>query len=1194
MNKRQIFLIVSILLLASCQREMDVPDQFKAPDITAEIQAETRTVLSVDEYGAGTIYWKTADQIDVFIGENKLVYTSQNSSNATTATFKTNDGLGGNYPDSEPVLAIYPSYEESYINEWGDRLVCSYLPSQQYGLPGTFDDDLFMAVATGTKQNMGSSTPLSFHNICSGLKFSLSRDDITCVKFRGTDTSYGDPVVLAGDVFFEFDGSWSGSSGGATEITLYPKSGSTFQKDAYYYIICFPASLMDFYVDFVTTSGASATLRGTEYNQARGVLIDEPFEFRKSIFMKKTHIDEYAKFSDEDVPHTQIKYWTSGRPDSIWQNAPEGGYYEWFGVEPFKNESVFDQNDGIGYGEFRFNSPVTRIGPSLFKNSNLTQIHLPMSITEIGSSAFEGSSSLTYLSVPQSLISIGSRAFYGCTSLESRSLYIPDSVTSIGSQAYENCLNLTSLEIPSSVTDIGVEAFGGCVGLASIIVDSSNPVFDSRENCNAIIRTDTNELVSGCKNTVIPNSVTKIGACAFYGCSGLASIEIPSSVSHIGISAFTYCTGLTSITVYADTPPQLDNHLVFSGTNNCPIYVPAGSVAAYKSAWSEYADRIQAMPSQNNVIYYTSTDGQVVTPNKSDVFGANIISNEYVNGRGVITFDGDVTSIGKDAFNAYSTLNSRLTSIEIPSTVTSIGYAAFYCCSNLISIVIPDSVSSIGQYAFRYCSALESIEIPNTVSVIDSFVFDGCSSLIAFDIPDSVTSIGRGAFSDTGLSSIEIPSSVTTIDLNPFERCQRLASIIVDPDNAAFDSRNNCNAIIRKDNNALISGCMNTIIPDSVKRISGWAFLGCTGLSSIEIPSSVEMLAHEAFLHCLNLTSVTVYAITPPTLNDDTVFDDTNDCPIYVPAQSVNAYKSAWSVYADRIQAIPDIHEAVDLGLSVKWATCNVGASSPEEYGDYFAWGETEPKSNYDWSTYKWCNGSENTLTKYCSNSSYGNNGFTDNKTVLDLEDDAARVNWGGSWRMPTEAEWTELRNNCTRTWTTQNGVNGYRVTSNKAGYTDRSIFLPSAGYKFGTSLSNVGSSGNSWSSSVGTLYPNNAWEVNFYSGSISSFYSSRCYGFSVRPVYGDFIYVDGISLNKSSLSITEGETSRLSATVMPANATEKNVSWSSNNTSVATVSPEGFVTAVSAGTATITTWASDGVKSATCALTVLPKAESN
>jgi hypothetical protein len=189
------------------------------------------------------------------------------------------------------------------------------------------------------------------------------------------------------------------------------------------------------------------------------------------------------------------------------------------------------------------------------------------------------------------------------------------------------------------------------------------------------------------------------------------------------------------------------------------------------------------------------------------------------------------------------------------------------------------------------------------------------------------------------------------------------------------------------------------------------------------------------------------------------------------------------------------VHEYVDLGLSVKWATCNVGATKPEEYGDYFAWGETQPKDYYDWSTYKWCNGSYNTLTKYNNSSSYGT---VDNKTQLELSDDAARANWGGSWRMPTRAEQDELRENCTWTWTTQNGVNGYKVTSKKNG---NSIFLPAAGYRDGSSLYRAGSYGYYWSSSLGTGYQDDACGLYFGSGYVGCDLNPRYIGFTVRPV---------------------------------------------------------------------------------------------
>ena len=199
-------------------------------------------------------------------------------------------------------------------------------------------------------------------------------------------------------------------------------------------------------------------------------------------------------------------------------------------------------------------------------------------------------------------------------------------------------------------------------------------------------------------------------------------------------------------------------------------------------------------------------------------------------------------------------------------------------------------------------------------------------------------------------------------------------------------------------------------------------------------------------------------------------------------------------------------YEYVDLGLSVKWATFNVGATKPEEYGDYFAWGETEPKDDYSWSNYKFRTSGEYDNVKFSKYNTDSNFGQVDNKTVLDSEDDVAHVKWGGSWRMPTAEEWDELRNNCTWTWydsgnTEFNGVAGYKVTSNKDGYTDRSIFLPAVGYRGGTSLHNGGSHGGYWSSSLVTDDPYSACSLFFDSGGRYAFNNYRYGGFSVRPV---------------------------------------------------------------------------------------------
>lgn len=192
----------------------------------------------------------------------------------------------------------------------------------------------------------------------------------------------------------------------------------------------------------------------------------------------------------------------------------------------------------------------------------------------------------------------------------------------------------------------------------------------------------------------------------------------------------------------------------------------------------------------------------------------------------------------------------------------------------------------------------------------------------------------------------------------------------------------------------------------------------------------------------------------------------------------------------------------IDLGLpsGTKWACCNVGSSKPEDYGDYFAWGETSTKGTYNWSTYRWCYGDYNKLTKYNNDSSYGT---VDNRTRLELFDDAARANWHDSWRMPTIAELEELNVNCSYEWTTVNGVKGGKFTSRSNGC---SIFLPAAGWLDGTSLSSRGKGGYYWSSSLNELYPIYARILDFRSGGARTYYSYflRNIGRSVRPVLRD------------------------------------------------------------------------------------------
>ena len=317
-------------------------------------------------------------------------------------------------------------------------------------------------------------------------------------------------------------------------------------------------------------------------------------------------------------------------------------------------------------------------------------------------------------------------------------------------------------------------------------------------------------------------------------------------------------------------------------------------------------------PPMNIIRYEASEKLTETTSDKSsglhtNKFNTTIVSHTFENGVGTIEFEEDVTTIYKYAF--YNCGN--MTSIDLPNSVT--------------SICIDGNVS---DGAFQYCYGLTSITIPNSVTTIGKCTFMN-SGLISIDIPNNVTTIGSSAFSNcSGLTSVTIPSGVTSIG-RAFGSCANLESIVVNNSNTTYDSRNNCNAIIETATNTLINGCKNTIIPEGITSIGQAAFLecsgltsitipnsvtsigdgafnGCRGLTSINIPSGVTTIGDSAFNLCSYLTSITVEATTPPTLGSST-FLNTNNCPIYVPAASVETYKAAsnWSYYASRIQAIP-------------------------------------------------------------------------------------------------------------------------------------------------------------------------------------------------------------------------------------------------------------------------------------------------
>ncbi len=496
----------------------------------------------------------------------------------------------------------------------------------------------------------------------------------------------------------------------------------------------------------------------------------------------------------------------------------------------------------------------------LFMNGKeITDLIIPNGVTNIGERAFWRCTGLTSVVIPSSVTSIGETAFAACTGLTS--IIIPEGVTSIGSSAFTGCSSLTSITIPESVTSIGVPAFSGCSGLTSITVAEGNSVYDSRNDCNAIIETASNTLVAGCQNTVIPNNVTNIGEYAFSVRTGLTSIEIPNSVTSIGDNAFSGCTGLTSVIIgsgvtgigsnafancsslcdvycYAEDLPGVNimsPGATFSGTpvKNVTLHVPAGSIEAYKTTrpWSRiFFGSIVAIEEEgSDIIAFADANVKAICVDIWDADGDGELSKAEA---------AAVNSLG-DVFEENETITS-FDELQYFTGLTSIGNSTFLNCTGLTTISIPSSVTSIGSWAFGYCSSLTSVTIPESVTSIGNDAFSGTAWYD--NQPDGLVYAGKVAYNYKGTmpenTNIVLQDGTLSIADYAFYDCYNLTSVT---------------------------------IPSSVTSIGDYAFWYCTGLTSVTIPSSVTSIDSYAFSGCYGLTSIIVEG-------SNSIYDSRNNC----------------------------------------------------------------------------------------------------------------------------------------------------------------------------------------------------------------------------------------------------------------------------------------------------------------------------
>ena len=855
---------------------------------------------------------------------------------------------------------------------------------------------------------------------------------------------------------------------------------------------------------------------------------------------------------------------------------------------------------------------VTYISDSAFEYcSGLTSVTIGNSVSVIQDYAFRGCSGLTSITLPNALRVIGNDSFMGCSGLTSIS--IPDSVTHIGVFAFAFCSNLTStIVIPKTVIKIGEGLFHYCTGLPGVIVDSDNPNYDSRNDCNAIIETSSNRLVAGCKSTVIPNSVTALGYAAFSGCTGLMNIDIPNSVTHIGDYAFSLCSSLTSIAI-----PSSVTHIGLAAFYNCSglddvysyiadpsaismgndvfyqdpadyvsrtLHVPEGTVDAYQADWRWYRffGQVVADPTPtftggelpvievtpelstglNKIFVVYNTDGVKMNFTAATDDAVTWQRFDYSSGQLQIEELTDITRTGN-----ITTLNHI-----IPNTgyrITDGSRIYYYWVVNYA-----DYRLELNDMSFNNVDPcdLMTINVEGQGVTIPYYTVDGRRQVLDRDIKLTYYSlvwndtnnywlrrqfVESFAALDQGMAIV--PPLCDTDFMLTGDRFLEEWGYGESLEGFYFVTQTvDCRSIVEPNDDVLIDihgeiiGAVplqlsfegyptdavanssweiatdpefeNVILRQSDKDDLDYTF---TKAGNYYVRYSVANVTGTCKAYGTPHTIIVNYGEHPNLPGDVNGDDEVNIADVNAVIDFIQQGDQYYSVSADvnndgeisiaDINAIIDIilgahvapeHEWVDLGLpsGTLWATCNVGASSPEEDGDYFAWGETAPKDNYDWSTYKWCNGSRITLTKYCNNSGYGYNGFTDSKTELDPEDDAAYVNWGPSWRMPTLEQLQELCDCCTWQWTTLNDVNGLLVI----GPNENTIFLPAAG-GFSSHAYWAGENGYYWSR---TLCSPDKWDIanegeNSGDAYIQFFgrsrwhmwYDFRCTGCTVRAV---------------------------------------------------------------------------------------------
>ncbi len=846
---------------------------------------------------------------------------------------------------------------------------------------------------------------------------------------------------------------------------------------------------------------------------------------------------------------------------------------------------------------------ITNIPASLFKDCDgLEKITIPATVTEIGNQAFLYCENLKEVVLPDTITTIGSDAFFGCSSLTT--INLPKSLNKLGNSAFSNCTSLESITIPKALKEANqwYPPFSFCSSLKNVTFEDGRTKIpaglfkycDGLEKITipATVTEIADEAFQDCENlkeVVFPDTVIAIGTYAFYNCSNLTTVNIPKYLNKLGNDAFSNCTSLDNITIPKTLkeanlwyPPfafcsSLKNVTIEDGITKIPAGLFKNCDGLEKIAIPDSVTEIGEEAFQECVALKEVTlpkDLSVIT--KQLFYGCAALES--------IDIHSNITKIDELAFG-----KSGITELVIPDSVTEIEDSICFECTSLKKVRLPKDLTVIPSSMFNRCTALNDIILPDTIKEIGANAFTECTSLEEIILPEGLEEILNSAFSGSGLKKVEVPKTVTLVSIYAFQECQKLESATINSGQVGSRAFYNCDSLTKAEINAtadvgdyIFYDCdalESVTIGDKVTTIRQYFCYDCNNLTDVKLGTGVTTIEENAFSSCTSLKTITIPRFVT-TIEDYAFSENVGLNSVYIPASVTSIGDTAFSYpylmtiygksgsYAEEYANNREFKfEAVDTPLTT--------LSYPEKeikiahYEFFIPDMNFAPEFDTDTVTFT---SSDSNIVSVSSNGEFFGNDYGTTTVAM-----AAESGLSDTITVTVVLPASALSIGKTTLDLPMGTNEDLALTIYPTNSTDDIVWTSD-----NTAVAVVDNNGNVTALSEGT--------ANITAKAVFGKETTTC-AVTVVPSDVEIVDTTGIELSDSECDIIIGNKYPIKANILPANATNKLVEWSTSDSDIATVE-NGVVTAKALGQVTITAKTVNGGFTAECVVTVVPKVE--